>query len=314
MSGDGNGSIGVVFCAVDFSPTANLALEHAIRLARRHRASLVLAHVVEPLPVVSYPILMVPTDAETELREFASARLEELAETTRSESGRDESLVVETRLEQGPPGRHLVDMAERAGADVIVLGTRGLTGFEHLLLGSTAEYVVRRASPPVLTVHPGDLAPDAPIRTVIVPTDLGPEAIRAVEVFVRIFSGPESPRVLLVFADPTPPYIEPFQHQALARWGQPDVRKEEIDERMAPSVARLESAGFEVETQILDGGPVEAVTNLANSREVDMIVMTTHGRSAVANLLVGRTAQRIVQHAPCPVLTVHAADRREDRD
>ena len=56
-------SINVVFCAVDFSETASLALTHASQLARRHGAGLVLAHVVEPLPVVSYPILMVPMDA-----------------------------------------------------------------------------------------------------------------------------------------------------------------------------------------------------------------------------------------------------------
>jgi len=314
MSGDANGSIEVVFCAIDFSQTADLALENSIRLARRHQASLVLGHVVEPLPVVSYPILMVPVDAEVELRELASARLEELAGTIRDRSDRDGQLVVETRLEQGPPGRHLVDMAEQAGADVFVIGTRGLTGFEHLLLGSTAEYVVRRASCPVLTVHPTDLAADAPVGTVIVPTDLGPESIEAVDVFVRVFAGAERPLVLLVFADPTPPYIEPFQHQALERWGRPDVRKEEIDERMAPSVARLAGAGFEVETLILDGGPVEAVTKLAQAREVDMIVMTTYGRSVVANLLVGRTAQRIVQHAPCPVLTVHASGSRDEGD
>jgi len=295
-------SIEVVFCAVDFSETASLALTHATRLARRHAAGLVLGHVVEPLPVVSYPILMVPMDAEAEIREFASARLEELAETVRK-SG----LTVLTGLEQGPPGPHLVEMAERARADVLVIGTRGLTGFEHLVLGSTAEYVVRRSRCPVLTVHPADDAPRDAVELVVVPTDLGPNAGEAADAFTRVFDGVERPRVMLVFADSTPHYLEPFQHQMLEKWGQPDVRKEDIEEKMAPTVAKLESAGFEVETEILDGGPVQAITELATTREADMIVMSTHGRSALANLLVGRTAQRVVQHAPCPVLTVRSS-------
>ena len=295
-------SIEVIFCAVDFSETASLALTHASQLARRHDAGLVLAHVVEPLPVVSYPILMVPLDAEIELREFASARLEELAETVRK-SG----LTVSTDLEHGPPGPHLVEMAERANADIVVIGTRGLTGFEHFVMGSTAEYVVRRAGRPVLTVHPGDDLPTDPVKLVIVPTDLGPNAGDAVEVFARVFAGGDLPRVLLAFADPTPPYLEPFRHETLEKWGQPDVRREDIEEKMAPTIAKFERAGFEVESEILDGGPVRAITELAKEREADMILMSTHGRSALANMLVGRTAQRIVQHAPCLVLTVRSS-------
>jgi nucleotide-binding universal stress UspA family protein len=309
MSKPVNESIEVVFCAVDFSETSSVALTHATQLAARHRAGLVLGHVVEPLPVVAYPILMVPADAELDLCQFANERLEELANTVRK-SG----LTVVTVLEQGPPGIHLIEMAEKAHADIVVIGTRGLMGFEHLLLGSTAEYVVRRSTCPVLTVHPANVSPRDPIEMVIVPTDLSPDATAAGDAFIRIFDGVERPRVVLVFADPTPPYLEPFQHQTLEKWGQPDERKSDIDERMAPTVAKLTSAGFEVENAILDGGPVQAVTALAEERDADMIVMTTHGRSAVANMLVGRTAQRIVQHAPCPVLTLRSTTKEPGAD
>ena len=304
MSDRKSESIELVFCAVDFSETASLALAHAGRLARQHRAELVLAHVVEPLPVVSYPILMVPMDADIELREFASARLEELAKMVRK-SG----LTVSTCIGNGPPGPQLVEMAERANAELVVIGTRGLTGFEHLVLGSTAEYVVRRSRCPVLTVHPEDDSPNDAVKLVIVPTDLGSGAGDAVDAFTKVFEGADRPRVLLAFADPTPPYLEPFKHETLEKWGQPDVRKEDIEEKLAPTVAKFESAGFEVETEILDGGPVQAITELAKERDADMILMSTHGRSVLANVLVGRTAQRIVQHAPCLVLTVRSSKK-----
>ena len=85
MSDPRSDSINVMFCAVDFSETASLAVTHATQLARRHKAGLVLGHVVEPLPVISYPILMVPADAEKELYRFASERLEELAGMARAQ-------------------------------------------------------------------------------------------------------------------------------------------------------------------------------------------------------------------------------------
>lgn len=299
MSDQKSESVEVVFCAVDFSATASLALAHASRLARDHRAELVLGHVVESLPVVSYPILMVPMEAELELREFAGARLAELAETVRKTG-----LTVSTCLDNGPPGPQLIEMAEGAKANVIVIGTRGLTGFEHLVLGSTAEYVVRCSQCPVLTVHPEDDSPQDRIELVIVPTNLQSNAGDVVDAFTRVFEGVDRPRVLLAFADPTPPYLEPFKHETLEKWGQLDLRKEGIEAKMAPIVAKLESAGFEVDTEILDGGPAQAITQLARERDADMIVMGTHGRSVLANMLVGRTAQRIVQHAPCLVLTI----------
>jgi nucleotide-binding universal stress UspA family protein len=305
MSSAETKSIEVVFCAVDFSETGSLALEHATSLARRHGAGLVLAHVVEPLPVAAAPILMVPPDADVELRKLAAERLEAMGSEVRSAD-----LSVQTVLEDGTPGPRLIEMAEAAHADLIVLGTRGLTGIEHLVLGSTAEHVVRHAMLPVLTIHPDDGPPPETISTVIVPSDLEPDVTEAAEVFVRVFSGSSPPRVLLVFADPTPPYLDPFRHEALARWGQPDSRRDEIEERLAPTRKRLEIDGFEVEIDVLDGGPVQAVTRHAREHGVEMIVMTTRRHSTLANWLGGRTAQRIVQLAPCPVLTVRA--RAED--
>lgn len=299
--------IGVVFCAVDFSQTGGLALEHAAHLARRHDAALVLAHVVEPLPTAAAPVLMVPPDAEVELRKLAVERLESLASDLRASE-----MSVQTLLEQGTPGPELLEMAEEVGADLIVLGTRGLTGIEHLVLGSTAEHVVRHAMRPVLTIHPGDGAPRDAIEEVIVPSDLAPDVTDAADVFVRVFQGSPPPRVLLVFADPTPPYLDPFRHETLERWGQPDARREEIEERLAPARKRLEVAGFEVEVDVLDGGPVEAVTKRAREESVEMIVMTTRAHSTLAHWLGGRTAERIVQLAPCPVLTVRSGESADE--
>jgi universal stress protein A len=300
-------AIRTIFCAHDFSDTAKLALEQALRIARRHGARLVLAHIVEPIPLGPYPAVMAPQN-DLAIRDLAAKRLGELAASIRTDA-----LEVESRVHLGQPGPQLIAAAEDEGADLFVIGTRGLTGFKHLLLGSTAEYVVRRSACPVLTVHPGDSVVRETIDTVLLPTDLSPGAARAAEAFVALFAGIERPRIILAYADHTPPYFEPFRHETLLRTNQPDAVKEAIEERMQPSVELLEAAGFEVETAVLDGDPVPVMTALARDRDVDLIVLSTHGRSAFVNMLLGRTAQRIVQHAPSPVLTAHPRERHDAR-
>jgi nucleotide-binding universal stress UspA family protein len=290
-------AIQTIVCAMDFSETAELALEHALALTKRHVARLVLAHVVEPIPLGPYPALMAAGN-ELAIREMAEKRVESITARVRAEGH-----VVDVRVEVGSPGSGLIVLAEDEAADLIVIGTRGLTGFKHILLGSTAEYVVRRSTCPVLTIHPGDVVPTRPANTIIVPTNLSEETTVSTAAFAALF-GDERPHVVLTFADRTPPYLEPFRHDTLLAMHQRDVVKEEIERRMAPSVAHLSDAGFEVETAVLDGDPVTVVTELAESRDADLIVMMTHGRTALVNAILGKTAQRIVQHAPCPVLTV----------
>ena len=298
------GSIETVLCATDFSETADRALRHATMLARRHQARLVLTHIIEPLPADPYPMPAALPTGEMSLREMGSQRLRQLASEI-AEPG----LRVDARLETGPPGSQLLEVAEKERAELIVLGTRGLTGFRHLVFGSTAEHVVRCARCPVLTVHPEDPEPvDAPSE-VILPTDLSADAEVAADAFLSLYGEATGARVVLTFADSTPPYLDALQHERLEEWHEPDARREDLEGRLAPMADRLRGRGFEVEVRIQDGGPVDVITGLAEERGSDLIVMSTHGHSALVNALLGRTAQRVVQHAKCPVLTVRPPRR-----
>lgn len=70
-----------------------------------------------------------------------------------------EKIPVKTRLIEGAPFREIIKMAKREGADLIVMGTHGRTGIDHLLAGSVAEKVVRLAPCPVLTIRSAQAAP-----------------------------------------------------------------------------------------------------------------------------------------------------------
>jgi len=292
-----------ILCAFDFSETAQVALEQALWFARQHGARLLLTHIVEPIPLGPYPVLIAPGN-DLAIRDIALKRIEELAVSLESDE-----LDIGVRVEIGQPGPQLIDIATSVEADLIVIGTRGLTGLKHLVTGSTAEYVVRRSSIPVLAVHPSDRVLVNSIENVVLPTDLSPDANCAIDAFIDLFDQSGGPRVVLAYADRTPPYLEPFRHETLLRLNARDVVKEEIERKMEPVAERLRAAGFDVETAVLDGEPVSVVSELASDRNADLILLSTHGRSAFVNVLCGKTAQRIVQHAPCPVLTVRPRER-----
>jgi nucleotide-binding universal stress UspA family protein len=190
-----------------------------------------------------------------------------------------------------------------------VIATRGLTGLKSLALGSTAEYVVRRCPCPVLTIHPDDEIIQGPLERILLPTDLSGDSMRAAEVFVALFGPWERPEVTLLYADRTPPYMDPFRHDILARLGKPDPVKDKIEAQMEPFEKLLRAADFEVRTVVADGDPVNATADYAERENMDLVLIATHGRSALANLFMGRTAQRIVQSAPCPVLSVPTRSR-----
>jgi nucleotide-binding universal stress UspA family protein len=68
-------------------------------------------------------------------------------------------------------------------------------------------------------------------------------------------------------------------------------------------------AGENVVQEVLFGNPWSAVCEYADAHEIELIVVTTHGRTGLSHIVIGSTAERIVQHASCPVLAVKATER-----
>lgn len=136
-----------ILLATDFSDQSDAALQMATALARDSGATLLIAHTVELAPVGAdrgfggYV-------AEGEVAEIARVQLEALAPS-------DSRVGYSHKLLEGAPAEAIVQYADEEGADLIVIGSHGRTGFTRLLLGSVAEAVVRHAKCPVLTVkHP----------------------------------------------------------------------------------------------------------------------------------------------------------------
>lgn len=138
-----------IVTAVDFSENSDRAFEYALTLATKFEAELTIMHVInEPVdlrgfyvPHISFEQLEkeIEQGAVKMMEEFCAARLGSFS-------------TYKTAIVTGIPYDEIIRKADEVGASLIVLGTHGRTGLDHLIFGSTAERVVRSANCPVMTI------------------------------------------------------------------------------------------------------------------------------------------------------------------
>jgi len=108
----------------------------------------------------------------------------------------------------------------------------------------------------------------------------------------------EMVRIVVAYS-PIPPSLgEPNMQIAL------DARLKEAEEILQASIKAVGEIPGEIHTELLEGSPAEAIIEVANTRHSDVIVMGSRGMSTLGGLLLGSTSQKVVSHAPCPVLIV----------
>jgi nucleotide-binding universal stress UspA family protein len=206
---------------------------------------------------------------------------------------------VETRAVAGDARTEIVRLAEEWGADLIVVGARGLGAFATAVLGSVSLAVARHATCPVLVVRPNP----KPLRSVAIAVD-GSDNAREAARFLARFPLPASVgvRVVGVVEPPPMPRTAPASARAMIQEAVAGV----IEERRRALDAALDSAakGFETATRELPlGGPAETLERL--SAQVDLIVLGARGLGALKRLLLGSVSERVLRYATCPVLIVH---------
>jgi universal stress protein A len=134
----------------DFSETAGLAFDRAIELAQKSSGEVHLCHAFDYVaPMVSPHEIPVPEDFMQQTRAAAENRLDDLVVKGK---GRGLYCVGHILADSADPG--ISNLARSLKADLIVMGTRGVTGLRHMILGSVVERTVRHAPCSVLTVKP----------------------------------------------------------------------------------------------------------------------------------------------------------------
>lgn len=142
-----------ILCPTDFSEPAKKALEYACELAAQYGAELHLLHVL-PDPVAALtaygPVVSaIPADWEENMRTQVNQQLADILD-----KNWEQGKTVQRAVSEGVPFAEIIRYAKDHAIDLIVMGTHGRTGFNHFIMGSEAEKVVRQAPCPVLTIAP----------------------------------------------------------------------------------------------------------------------------------------------------------------
>ena len=290
-----------ILCPVDFSEFSAPAVERAVRLGKWFGGRVEVLHVIPFVVPTGLPDFPVPLEVTRAQREQAAQGLADLAAPFRGE------VPLETKLLEGDPWRIIREEAEAFAADLLVMGTHGRSGFEHLLLGSVTEKLVRRAPCPVLTVgqvpaHPGG---GAPFRRILCAADLTHASERTLDVALSLASENDGRITLLHVVESLPgetagrlylavPEIGPLRRDLLEQ-ARTQLRK------AVPDTAR---DFCNVSERVEVGAAWSEILRVAEETDADLIVMGAHARGALGRMFFGSTASHVVRRATCPVLIV----------
>ena len=236
-------------------------------------------------------------------RKEAERRLSGLATRVKQEG-----LGVDWHLREGVPSEQIGQAALEHRADLVVVGTNGRTGLDHILLGSTAERVIKQAPCPVLTVRVarlhGQKSEEGPpcIRHLLVPIDFSSPSLDALEYAIQVVDRFGTKLTLLHV-------LEPIYHDlelGLGRIEQEVQKRIHWDAQLDGLAQVVRERGLAAGSIVLGGIPSESIVTHARGRGCDLIVMGTHGRRGLARLRYGSVAESVLRQAPCPVLTVRS--------
>jgi nucleotide-binding universal stress UspA family protein len=292
-----------ILCPVDFSDASRHALQHAIAIAGWFESHITGLHVTRPEFVFEPPVLFAERGGLKALRADRDQLHARLNDWMRPAT--DARIPWSGRVEEGLPAQCVLDCARSLPADVIVMGTHGRSGFEHLVLGSVTEKVLRNATCPVMTVPPrAATAAKLPFRRLLCPVDFSEASMEALHVALPLAEEADAELTVLNVVDW--PDDETFLVEAFEA---PDMRRQletqtaaRID-ALIPDEARVWSRPS---AKVAIGTPHREIVTAAADMDADLIVIGVHGRNGLDATLFGSTTNQVVRRAPCPVLTIRA--------
>jgi nucleotide-binding universal stress UspA family protein len=296
-----------ILCPTDFSEVSTKAEAYAIALAKRYEARLSLLHVDPPMPMMA-PYGEIPVDIRLFEEQRRQAEQDLAAAGTRA---RNAGLGVDTALIGGYPGREILAVAREQDVDLIVLGSHGRGGVEHLLLGSVAEKVLRKAPCPVMVV-PAAARPERGVlfARILCPVDGSQASADAVAQAVDLARETDGQLTLLHVVEPMP---EAGEFAALDADEYRRAGEAYGARLMREAVSDTVREWCRIDERIVVGKPGDRILDTSKNMAADVIVMGVRGRGALDLLAFGSTANAVVRQAQCPVFVVHpkAGERRK---
>lgn len=265
----------------DFSDQAIAACKLALDVAHASSAEVHLLHVIE-LPIMHDDVLTpMPSFDETLLKELRERADEKFAQL-KNDFGK-EHLFIATKIEYGPIVPAILDYMESNDITLIVMGTKGISGLEEVLIGSNAEKVVRNASCPVLAVKKQIALSE--LKHIVFPNSME--------------AGQED---LLL-------HVKAIQHVLKATlhivWIDTSTKAEDygaIKQRLEEFAKRFMLKDYTVNVFKADNKET-GIINFTHWINANMIAMGTHARKGLSHLFKGSVTEGVVNHVDCPIWT-----------
>ena len=280
-----------ILLATDLGARSDRALDRAVQLAKDWQSPLVVATVIEAgAGRIDLMALRDPPDW------YRGEDPEQVAERQLLEAMSAQGVDARFRVERGPPGDRLLEVAEAEGCDLVVAGVARHESLGRAVLGSTVDRLARRSPVPVLVVR-GRV--QGPYRRMLVASDWSASAEHAMRTAMAMF--PQSAiTVLHGYEVPMAGLMDTTREQMLAA-----VR----DQALADGrefIARCQPPGGvgSVSLVVERGDPSLLMRMYASQYPVDLAVVATQGRSALLDVMLGSVAQRLLEDLPLDTLVV----------
>lgn len=279
-----------ILFATDFSPYSEAALPYALQFANEYGAKLYAAHVLSPEEYLfvtpeSWPALI---EGQEQRQQMDIARLERHLR----------KVPHQVLSAVGDISDVVFRLVQDNQIDLLVLGTHGRTGLPKLLMGSVAEKIFRQSPIPVVTVGP--YVPRGQkvnkFSRIVFATDLSEESLAAMSHATALVQEHRAHLTVLHVLDGSNNGTVDFESSA-------DFALRQMRE-LVPIDAEL---GIYPDYAVEFGSAADQILRFSEERDADMVVLgvrSTRGGLGTATHLTRTTAQHIVGHATCPVLTV----------
>jgi nucleotide-binding universal stress UspA family protein len=279
-----------ILLATDLSSISALAAQYATRLAEHTHAHFSVLHVFNPVRLPSSDAIGAHATPQ-DLRSRDGQRLEALIESIRTHVPDAEKQLID-----GEPTSTVIDYAKCHSVDLIVTGTHGRRAFDRLLLGSTAEAIVRSSPCPVMTIGPNvtmHTENQAPFQRILCAMDFGEAAKSAAPAAIQLAN---QSRAKLRFLHVLPSGLYN---------GQPQPMIEQLFHNAMQHIISSNAPATEVECKVVYGSRISD-TILADSlaNRIDLIVLGVRRKGNLASRLPAGIAFQVIEGASCPVLTV----------
>lgn len=279
-----------ILVPTDFSPLAHSALQFAVRIAEKTGARIQLSHIIES-PSATYNSLDVMGQVESDddfleekiftklLVDRVKLRLEKLTKEYSSDR-----VKVSYKVYFDSPYRSIMDRIKHDGVDMIIMGTKGASGIQEMLVGSNAEKVVRHSDVPVITIK-SENEPRLPQKMVFA-SDFSEDMDHVMPFIKDLQNLLEAELQLLRINTPndfhTSRSLEDLMNKFADKHG-------------------LKNWSQHIYCDIVEE---DGIIYFSEENDADMIIMPTHGRKGFSRLLAGSISEDVVNHAHRPVLTL----------